>query len=463
LERPPMRRHRVLTVLLITAGGTALIAAPAAGQPEAPPAPPAPTRQPEAPQAPRVERMDRAATPGRDLILVPYVPPASDRAIAGLPEQAPAEVLTWDRAYMLAIVRARAGGAATAEVLDPQALAEQARRHGAADFARFRKEFLAGRAEAGGAFHDPSGAYLAILRRLQVIDDARRHIAELENLSRFVQEIVQGEGAGLSQLDADLLAEAMVQGRGRMSREVAGFRDALDEWRVALGLSPHAAVIPDRQPIAAFRDVFTAVERWSMKPDRNLAELPRIVGRLPALGDVIIGGQPILHAIEQAPNRMEELLTEAARLAIKNRAGTDKPRAPEDGDIALELRVRRRIRQLLDMRRGYEDAKRGCERAVRLRDQAFERLFYPSNREAVSSRTPAIRGLIDDLGRLRDAEDRLAALWTSFRAERLALYRDLGALPYDDWDAFYADLSAGHAAVEAPQAAPAPPTGPPGP
>ena len=27
-------------------------------------------------------------------------------------------------------------------------------------------------------------------------------------------------------------------------------------------------------------------------------------------------------------------------------------------------------------------------------------------------------------------------------AERLALYRDLGVLPYENWDAFYADLSA---------------------
>src|SRR5262249_52237139 len=128
----------------------------------------------------------------------------------------------------------------------------------------------------------------------------------------------------------------------------------------------------------------------------------------------------------------------------KNGAGTDGARAPEDSDIALELRVRRRIRRLLEIRRDYEDARRGCELAVRLRDQAVERLFVPLTREAASPRTPAIRGLVDDLVRIRDAEDHLATLWTSFRAERLALYRDLGALPHDNWDAFYADLSAGH-------------------
>ena len=67
------------------------------------------------------------------------------------------------------------------------------------------------------------------------------------------------------------------------------------------------------------------------------------------------------------------------------------------------------------------------------------------------------------MGRGQEAQDRLIALWTSFRVERLALYRDLGVLPYDHWDAFYADLSApGRAAPEPdPAAAPAGPVPPP--
>jgi hypothetical protein len=39
-------------------------------------------------------------------------------------------------------------------------------------------------------------------------------------------------------------------------------------------------------------------------------------------------------------------------------------------------------------------------------------------------------------------ENRLTNLWASFRADRLALYRELGVLPYNDWNSFYADLSA---------------------
>ena len=134
----------------------------------------------------------------------------------------------------------------------------------------------------------------------------------------------------------------------------------------------------------------------------------------------------------------------------------DKAQPTGDRDAALELRVRRRVRHLLELRRDYADQKRGYVLAVRLRDQAFERLVSSSSGAGNIPRTPVIQGLVDDMVRLREAEDRLAAIWASFRTERLALYRDLGVLPYENWDAFYADLSAGHGAAEpAPAAAPA--------
>jgi hypothetical protein len=432
--------RNVLTRLSLVASGLALIAAPAVGQAVAPP-PPAAGENPQ-------------PVDTRGLILTPVVPPASDRETAGLPPQAAAESLTWERVYTMALVKARSGGTTIAETLDPQALADQARRQGVDDFARFRKDFLAGRAEAGGAFRDPSGGYLAILRRLQLIDDARQYVATLENLSRLVHELIQGENRGLSQADVDFIAQAIDRGRRRMSREVAGLRDGLDELKVALGLSPHAAVVPDRREVAAFRDVIESMEAWTRRPDRNLAELPRIIQRLPALGDVIVNGQPILHGLEQAPTRLEDVLQDAARQAIKNRAGADKGRPANEQDIALELRVRRRIRRLLETRRDDERAKRGLELAIRLRDQTFERVFSPPIDDSAHLRTPAIQQLVNEMERVLDAEDRLAAIWASFRTERLVFYRDLGTLPYDNWEAFYADLSARPAA---PGLAPPPP------
>jgi hypothetical protein len=109
---------------------------------------------------------------------------------------------------------------------------------------------------------------------------------------------------------------------------------------------------------------------------------------------------------------------------------------------------------LLEIRRDYEDAKRMYVLAVRLQDQAFERMLTASSGAGVPSRVPVIQGLVDAFGRIPEAQDRLIAHWTAFHAERLALYRDLGVLPYDNWDAFYADLSApGRPAPQEAQAA----------
>ena len=112
----------------------------------------------------------------------------------------------------------------------------------------------------------------------------RRHIFYLENLSKLVSELIQGEAAGLTQLDVDLVRTALVRVRQGLSREVRQFGDRLDEMKVALGLSPHAPVIPDRRRLAAFRTTFEAVDNWSRRPDRSLSELHKIAQKLPALG-----------------------------------------------------------------------------------------------------------------------------------------------------------------------------------
>ena len=82
----------------------------------------------------------------------------------------------------------------------------------------------------------------------------------------------------------------------------------------------------------------------------------------------------------------------------------------------------------------------GYELAIRLQDQAFERMVAPST-GAISLRSPLLEGMIEHGNRSCEIEDRLVSLWMTFRAERLALYRDLGVLPYKDWTAFYADLA----------------------
>ena len=62
------------------------------------------------------------------------------------------EPVPWERVYRLALVRSRSPrpnpASGLAETLDLKALDEQSRRLDLADFARFRKEFLNGRAAA---------------------------------------------------------------------------------------------------------------------------------------------------------------------------------------------------------------------------------------------------------------------------------------------------------------------------
>ncbi|MFI5460250.1 MAG: hypothetical protein ACHRXM_32940 [Isosphaerales bacterium] len=389
------------------------------------------------------------ALPGH--LLVPHVPPSqdSDKEIAGLSKGSRPEVLTWDRVYALALVRARSRRGAFSESLDPAALAGEAARQGVANFERFRSDFLAGGLGAGGRpFRDPSAAVLELLGRLQAIDNARRNVPVHEGLDKLLHERAQGESSGLNRLDVDMVGASLARARQRQADEIRQFRDGLDELKVALGLSPRAAVILDRQSLAAFRAVFDSVDAWNRNSQRNLEELHRLVERLPALGEVVLDGQPILAKIENSPDQWEDVLTAAARLAIKHRADRDIGRAPGDSGARLELSVRRRIRNSFEMGRAYVREKRSYELAIRMRDQAFERLLAPSV-GVTTSRSPLLEGLIEQVTRVLTVEDRLAALWTSFRTERLALYRDLGVLPHNDWNSFYADLSAGPVAAKA--------------
>jgi hypothetical protein len=408
-----------------------------------------------------------------DLLVPSAVPSVDDKATAGLSRDRRAETLTWERLYTLALVRARSGRGTLSAALDPGALADAAASQGVADFARFRTDFLAGDPATGHmTFHDPSAAVLKLLGRLQTIDNARRAFFVHENLQRLLQERVQGESSGLNRIDLDTLFASLVRGRQKLADEIRQFRDGLDELKIALGLSPRAAVILDRQSLAAFRGVFDSVDSWARQPQRHLEDLPRLIDRLPSLGEVVVDRLPIMTQIETDPDHWEHVLTAAARLAIKNRGDRDNRPPPEDAGIALELRVRRRIRDLFATRNAYEGEKRSYELAIRLQDQAFERLLAPAAGVA-ASRSLLLHGLIEHVTQVLDGEDRLAKLWSSFRTERLALYRDLGVLPYNDWISFYADLSARPAAADpaapaqarpadapAPPAPPAPPTRP---
>lgn len=459
-----MCRSDIISTVLIGAAGLAVLAVPAAGQQLAP-VPVAPGEVPRRGAA--IENFRRLPAPGLSGITVPVLPALRDRELAGLSEHVPAESLTWQRVYALALVHARDGrNPPLADSLDPAALAEQAQRLGVADFARFRKEFLAGRTDKGATFHDPAGAYLSLLRRVQRINLLRHLGARHENLIKLTQELVQGQSSGLSQLDVDSITSRLIGARAQRWREVAAFRNALDDLKPVLGLSPRAAVALDRSSLAAFDNVFQQVDMWQFRPDRHLADLPRIVDQLPALGEVIVNGRPVPVLTDDAAVRQDGVLKAAADEAMRNHAASG--RTDSEKAVALELRVRRRVRRLLELRGEYDSAKQMYVLGVRLGDQAFERIQTPSSAARALARDSSTVAIVNAFDRSFVAQDRLVTAWIDFRAERLELYRDLGSLPCGNWDAFYASLAAPAPAQLEPKPAPrvlepavAPPPAPP--
>ena len=114
----------------------------------------------------------------------------------------------------------------------------------------------------------------------------------------------------------------------RLADETAQFRDGLDELKAAVGLPQGALVIPDPGGIAAFREVFEKVHNWHRDPTRTFKGLPELIARLPALGEVVVEGRPILGTIEANPDRLEDELAAMMRSAVKNRNSLEKGEAP---------------------------------------------------------------------------------------------------------------------------------------
>ena len=137
---------RTIWTSLFAGALCAVVTTSFAAPPQAPPQPPSPQRPPLDERSSReVGRMTPDGAQSFDGLFFPPFPRRSldtDKEIAGLSPNSRPELLTWERVYTLALVRACAGSVRGADVLDPNFLAELAARHGVADFRRFRQDFL---------------------------------------------------------------------------------------------------------------------------------------------------------------------------------------------------------------------------------------------------------------------------------------------------------------------------------
>ncbi|MDX2038934.1 MAG: TolC family protein [Isosphaeraceae bacterium] len=105
---------------------------------------------------------------------------------------------------------------------------------------------------------------------------------------------------------------------------------------------------------------------------------------------------------------------------------------------ALKLTIRQDIRALHQQYRFFEIAKRNYVLLVRQKDQSFENIIQPP--AGTGSNTQAATQTLNLIGAQNGViaqQNALLQNWLQYQIARLQLYRDLGTMPFDEWEAFY--------------------------
>jgi K+-sensing histidine kinase KdpD len=116
-----------------------------------------------------------------------------------------------------------------------------------------------------------------------------------------------------------------------------------------------------------------------------------------------------------------------------------------------KLQLRNDIRSLQVTYLSYQLNKRNFVLYARQKDQAFENIVQPpqgggggttattgaGNAGTNASAAVQTQNLTQAQNSLIGLENTLVTTWYSYQGARMTLYRDLGTLPYDEWEAFY--------------------------
>jgi len=401
-------------------------------------------------------------------------------------------------------------------------------------FARYRQDFVAktmlggssgasanlaigagggGSTAVGG---DASVGFMPLLQTLMQIENNRNAVSSFETSLALQEEQLGGEGSTLTQLQVDQTNNDLQNSRVNLLVSQVQFRNQLDQFKMQMGLPPDLPVMPDLELIGPYRKFLRELREWSIRKDRELAELDVIVGRLPDLDelDIKIDDRSVLDVIiKEKFDDEEELLNSAVRVAMENRLDLMNARAQlydswrqirvtanalkgvfnlgvtnqvftsptttnpmgflsdakqfnlvinaelplvrlnernqfrqslisyqsqrrnlmraEDN---LKQSIRSEIRALQLSYQQYEIGKRQFTLSFRQRDQSQEQLFAPggSGDQAVQ-----VINLNQGINRINSSSNQLVSLYVTFLGQRLQLYRDLGIMPYDEWEAFY--------------------------
>jgi hypothetical protein len=116
-------------------------------------------------------------------------------------------------------------------------------------------------------------------------------------------------------------------------------------------------------------------------------------------------------------------------------------RSLQTAEDNLKIQLRNDLRQVHQSYIFYEIAKRNYELNVRLKDQSFEQIIAPpaaggGGLAQTANAATQTTNLLNFQSNLITAMLALTNGWQGYQTNRLIVYRDIGILPYDEWEAF---------------------------
>ncbi len=107
---------------------------------------------------------------------------------------------------------------------------------------------------------------------------------------------------------------------------------------------------------------------------------------------------------------------------------------------AVKYNIRNLIRQLVVQGQTWEIQKRILLLTLRQRDNAQRQISAPpanANADTSALVTANTTNVINAQTQLLQAQTRIILAWITYETLRMQIYRDLGTMPYDEWEAFY--------------------------
>lgn len=116
-------------------------------------------------------------------------------------------------------------------------------------------------------------------------------------------------------------------------------------------------------------------------------------------------------------------------------------RALQSQEDSIKLTIRQQIRQLIQLREQYELTRSNFGLAIRNVDNTSLQINQPAGAggtsAAASQQLAQTQNLLQQQNTVLNTQNQLVNIWVQYQQARLNLYRDLGTMPYDEWEAYY--------------------------